>query len=101
MSKTAEQALGALALGSTMDAHEDKVEKTVHRLSYALAKDCAFVDGRMAGRADLILKMLAGRFGTVPETIQTKVREAPYVLVDEFAECLLTAQTIEQVFERS
>jgi len=86
---------------TTKVPHENEVGSDFLTGYYKLVIKCIFLEGQMAGRADLILKILAGRFGKIPKRIQTKVRKAPYVLVDKFAERLLTAQTLEQVFERS
>ena len=53
-------------------------------------------EGLMEGRADLTLKLLASRFGPLPDDIQTLVRGALAAELDTVAEQLLTAQTLEQ-----
>jgi hypothetical protein len=52
--------------------------------------------GRMEGRLDVILKLLAARFGPLPEAVQTRVRGAQDAQLDTLAERLFTAQTLEQ-----
>jgi hypothetical protein len=86
----------------------EALEATMNSLGYEYQSDLArryVAEGRAEGRIEAILGLLARRFGTLTETIQTRVRgargAAPYCLVDEFAERMLTAQTLEQVFERS
>jgi hypothetical protein len=53
-------------------------------------------EGRTEGRVELILKMLAGRFGPLPDLIQTRVRGADDAQLDAVAERMLTAQSLEQ-----
>jgi hypothetical protein len=48
-------------------------------------------EGRKEGRSDVILKLLARRFGPLPEEIQTRVRSAPVDRFDILAERVLTA----------
>jgi len=58
-------------------------------------------EGRIEGRVELILKMLAGRFGPLPDTIQTRVRGANDANLDAIAERMLTAQSLEQALAQS
>lgn len=53
-------------------------------------------EGLAEGRVELILKMLAARFGPLPDTIQTRVRGTNDTNLDAIAERLLTAQSLEQ-----
>ena len=53
-------------------------------------------EGRMEGRVELTLKLLALRFGQLPDATQTRVRSAQDAQVDAIAERLLTAQTLEE-----
>ena len=54
------------------------------------------VEGRMEGRLAIILKLLASRFGPLPEAVQTLVRSAREAQLDTIAEQVLTAQTLEE-----
>ena len=45
---------------------------------------------------ELILKLLAQRFGALPDSIQTRVRSAGYGQLDTVSEQVLTAQTLEE-----
>jgi uncharacterized protein DUF4351 len=48
------------------------------------------------GRVEIILKLLALRFGPLPDTAQTRVRSAQDAQLDAVAERVLTAQTLEE-----
>ena len=50
----------------------------------------------MEGRAEIILKQLALRFGPLPEAAQTRVRSAQDAQLDTVAERILTAQSREE-----
>ena len=53
-------------------------------------------EGRVEGRVELTLKLLAWRFGPLPDTVRTRVRGAQDAQLDAVAERMLTAQTLEQ-----
>ena len=55
--------------------------------------------GRQQGRVELLLKLLAFRFGKVSETNQALIRRAGDAQLDLIAERILTAPTIEEVIE--
>jgi len=52
--------------------------------------------GRLEGRIDIILKLLALRFGPLTEAAQTRVRGAQDSQLDTLAERMLTAPTLEE-----
>jgi hypothetical protein len=53
-------------------------------------------EGKAEGRVEIILKLLALRFGPLPDATQTRVRSAQDTQVDAIAERLLTAQTLQE-----
>jgi predicted transposase YdaD len=53
-------------------------------------------EGKVEGRMELILKLLALRFGPLPDAIQTRVRSAQDAQLDAVAERMLTAKTLEE-----
>jgi predicted transposase YdaD len=55
------------------------------------------VEGRQEGRAELVLKLLALRFGALPERAVEQVRAASLEELDGFAERVLTANALEDV----
>ncbi len=55
--------------------------------------------GRQEGEAELLLRLLERRFGPVDETIRTRIRAADSQTLLTWGEQILTAQTIEEVFE--
>jgi hypothetical protein len=54
------------------------------------------VEGRMAGRLEMILKLLAGRFGPLSVEVQTRVRGAQPAELDGVAERMFAAQTLQE-----
>jgi hypothetical protein len=54
--------------------------------------------GIEAGKADLLLRQLRRRFGTLPESAQARVLGASEDQLNEWAETLLDASTLDEVF---
>ena len=54
--------------------------------------------GIEAGKADLLLRQLRRRFGTLPESAQARVLSASEDQLNEWAETLLDAPTLDEVF---
>lgn len=52
--------------------------------------------GRAEGRAELVLRQLTLRFGTLPETVQARVRSARIEELDRIGERLLTAGSLDE-----
>jgi hypothetical protein len=53
-------------------------------------------EGLIEGRIEIILELLARRFGPLPDSIQTRVRCAQDAQLSAVTERMLTAQTLEQ-----
>ena len=53
-------------------------------------------EGRAEGRVNILLKLLALRFGPLTESAQSRLRGAPDAQLDVVAERVLTAQTLEE-----
>jgi hypothetical protein len=51
------------------------------------------------GRAEIILELLATRFGPLPDSIQTRVRGAEARQLYAVAKRVLTAATLEEVID--
>ena len=74
----------------------EALETTMNSLGYEYQSD--FARRYVAqGRAEMILKLLALRFGPLPEAAQTRVRCAQAAQLDIVAERILTAQSREEV----
>jgi hypothetical protein len=56
-----------------------------------------FSEGKAEGKAEVVLKQLALRFGPLAEDLVERVRAASAAELDVFAERLLTARRIEDV----
>jgi hypothetical protein len=54
-------------------------------------------EGKAEGRVEIVLKLLALRFGPVSEAVQACVHRAQEAQLDAVVERVLTAQTLEEV----
>jgi hypothetical protein len=79
-------------------------EATMNSLGYEYQSDFARryygqgkAEGKAEGRIEIILKLLALRFGPLTEVDQTRVRGAQDAQLDAVAERMLTAKTLEEV----
>jgi len=66
------------------------------RRYFGQGKAEGLVEGRIEGRVELTLKLLARRFGPLPDMVRTRVRGAQDAQLDAVTERLLTAQTLEE-----
>jgi hypothetical protein len=94
--------LDAILISLLANAPE-AVEATMNSLGFEYQSDFARryfgqgkAEGRIEGRVEITLKLLALRFGPLPDATQTCVRSAQDAQVDAIAERLLTAQTLEE-----
>ena len=55
-----------------------------------------FCQGKVEGRVEIVLKLLALRFGPLSEAVQARVRSAQYMEIDAVVERILTAQSLEE-----
>jgi hypothetical protein len=78
-------------------------EATMNSLGYEYQSDFARryygqgkAEGKAEGRIEIILKLLALRFGPLTEAVQVRVRGAQDAQLDAVAERMLTAKTLEE-----
>jgi hypothetical protein len=74
-------------------------EATMNSLGYEYQSDFArryYGQGKAEGRIEIILKLLALRFGPLTEAAQARVRGAQDAQLDAVAERMLTAKTLEE-----
>jgi flagellar biosynthesis/type III secretory pathway protein FliH len=56
-------------------------------------------EGLVQGRAELVLRLLARRFGEVPQAVQTSLRHADIEALDRIGERLLTARSLAEALD--
>ena len=56
------------------------------------------VRGETRGRAQLLLRMLQKRFGRIPAATRKRVEQAPSAVIDRWAEAMLDAESLPDVF---
>src|SRR5262249_42039111 len=91
-----------LILISLSESAREALKDAMNSLGFEYQSDFArryFGEGKTEGRIDLTLKLLARRFGPLPDSIQTRVRGANDAQLDTIAERLFSAQTLEQALE--
>jgi hypothetical protein len=93
-------ASAAEALEATMNSLGYEYQSDFARRYVAQGKAEGLAEGRMEGRVEgrveLTLKLLAARFGPLPDIVRTRVRGAQDAQLDAVTERILTAQTLEQ-----
>lgn len=55
-------------------------------------------EGLLQGQADALLRLLARRFGPVPEQAASRVRAAGLPQLERWFDCAVDAASLEQVF---
>jgi predicted transposase YdaD len=88
-----EAALRAL---KAMDLDNYEFQSDFARKYYGRGMKMGTARGRIEGRIEIILKMLARRYGALSEAIEARVRSLNSTELDEIAEQLLTAETLEE-----
>ena len=85
-----------LVLISLSRSAPEVLEATMNSLGYEYQSD--FARRYVAqGRMEIILKVLASRFGPLTEAVQARIRSADRTQIDPMADRMLTARTLEEV----
>ena len=98
--------LDLLLISLSQNAPE-RIEAVMNSLGYEYQSDFARryvaqgkaegkVEGKAEGRMEIVLKLLALRFGPLTEATQARIRSAQDAHLDAVAERVLTAQTLEE-----
>jgi hypothetical protein len=88
-----------LILISLAQNASEAFEATMNSLGFEYQSDFArryYGQGKAEGRIEIILKLLALRFGPLTEAVQARVRGAQDAQLDAVAERMLTAKTLEE-----
>jgi hypothetical protein len=82
----------------------EAIEATMNSLGFEYQSDFArryVAQGKAEGKAErgmeIILKLLASRFGPLTEVVHARIRCADNAQIDTMADRMLTAQTLEEV----
>jgi hypothetical protein len=84
---------------SLLENAPEALETTMNSLGFEYQSPFArryFGEGKAEGRMELTLKLLALRFGPLPDAAQTRVRSAQDAQLDAVAERMLTAHTLQE-----
>jgi predicted transposase YdaD len=54
-------------------------------------------EGELLGKAELVIKQLTLKFGSLPETLSARIRTASVADIESMAERLITARTLDEV----
>ncbi len=68
------------------------------QIGQAMGKAEGKAEGRAEGKAEMLLRLLRRRFDSLPETVMAKVRNASEDQLNEWADNILDAQTLDMVF---
>jgi hypothetical protein len=79
-----------------MDASKYQYQSEFARRYYGQGKADGVAEGKAAGVAETVLKLLATRFGALSPAVATRVQSASAVDLDRIAVKVLTAQTLDE-----
>lgn len=79
----------------TMDPARYEYQSDFARRYVALGRE----EGRVEGRAALLIRLLGLRFGPLTEEVQNRIAAAPIEQLDAIRERLLTAQTLQEALD--
>jgi hypothetical protein len=80
----------------TMDASKYQYQSEFAQRYFGQGKAAGVIEGRAEGRVEIILKLLATRYGAVSEAVGAHIRTAGSTELDDIAERLLSARTVEE-----
>ncbi|MEY2804846.1 MAG: hypothetical protein RL657_2182, partial [Pseudomonadota bacterium] len=63
-----------------------------------LARDAGQRQGRIKGQAEILSRQIARRFGPLDEATQNRLASAKPAMLQRWADAILTANTLEEVF---
>jgi len=78
-------------------ARREQPEETIMSTAEKLKRE-GEARGEARGRAEVVTKQLTKRFGVLPKDIVDRIKVADTTTLDRWAERLLDAKTLEQVF---
>jgi hypothetical protein len=79
-----------------MDASKYQYQSEFAQRYFGQGKAAGVIEGRTEGRVEIILKLLATRYGAVSAAIEAHVRAVGSTELDRVAERVLTARTVEE-----
>ena len=99
----AERMLTAQTLEEGLEAAEDslrhELENDFARRYFVQGKSEGLIEGRTSGRRKLMRKLLVARFGPLPSWATIRIRTEKDEGLDEIADRILTAKTLEEALE--
>ena len=72
---------------------------TMFQQQMAERDDLRRAEDRAEGRAELLLRQVRRRFGTVPPDVDARVRSAPDSQVDAWADAVLDARSLDDLLK--
>jgi hypothetical protein len=82
----------------SMDPAKYEYQSEFARRYFSQGKAEGEVVGKAEGKAEIVLKQLSLRFGPLDGEVVARVRDATVADLDRFAERLLTAASVDEVF---
>jgi len=85
-------------LSELVPGEEDRVMSLIAEQWKAEGFNLGMLKGRAEGKADLLVRQLRRRFGTLPDHVEHRVRSVETDLLDAWSERIFDARTLEEVF---
>ncbi len=86
------------ALGRVLPGEEERIMPTIGEWYEAEGYAKGRVEGEQSGQAKTLLLIIEGRFGTVPESVEEKVRSASVEELDRWTRGIFKAPSLEAMF---
>jgi flagellar biosynthesis/type III secretory pathway protein FliH len=81
----------------TMESYEQTIERLVIEKHRRLAREEGLEEGRKEGQ-QLVLRLLARRFGALPEAVTARVMDAGLEELERWSDRILDAASLDEVF---
>ncbi|WP_158046523.1 hypothetical protein [Skermanella pratensis] len=86
-------------LGRVAPGQEDKIKPTIAELNIA---ELNIAEGeawrKLKGKAEILLRMVQGQLGTVPASVELKVKAAPVTGIGVWIDAMLDGRSLDEVF---
>jgi hypothetical protein len=83
------------------DLSREEIKKMLDLSTVDMTQTRVYKEGFLEGEFSLVYKLLETRFGIVPETILSRLRQANKERLENWAMALLSAKTLDDVFNKT
>jgi hypothetical protein len=85
----------------TMESYQQTIERLVIEKHKRLAREEGVQEGRQEGQQEFLLRLLARRFGVLPEAVTARVMDAGREELERWGDRVIDAASLDDVFASS